>query len=142
MEADPRVLAWPAFAMVALTLAVQLRMYLVRIAEMRRLRIHPQAVATSSQAAQRFVDTRAADNFRNLFELPVLFYLALGVAFAMHAQGDPVAVALAWGFVALRVLHSIVHCSYNKVMHRFLAYVAASLALWLLWARLGWLALA
>lgn len=142
MDADARVLAWPAFAMVALTWVVQLRMYFVRIAEMRRLRIRPQAVATSAQASQRFVDTRAADNFRNLFELPVLFYLALVVAYAIGAGGDAATLALAWAFVALRFLHSIVHCSYNRVMHRFLAYLAGSLVLWLMWARLAWLALA
>lgn len=141
MDADLRVLAWPAFVMVVLTFAVQLRMYALRIAEMRRLRIHPQAVATSAQAAQRFVDTRAADNFRNLFELPVLFYLALGVAFAFRTE-DGALLALAWLFVALRAIHSAIHCSYNKVMHRFTAYVAGSVALMLLWARLAWLALA
>ena len=141
MDADLRVLAWPAFVMVVLTFAVQLRMYALRIAEMRRLRIHPQAVATSAHAAQRFVDTRAADNFRNLFELPVLFYLALGVAFAFRTE-DGALLALAWLFVALRAIHSAIHCSYNKVMHRFTAYVAGSVALMLLWVRLAWLVLA
>lgn len=141
MDAAAQALAWPAFAMVLLTFVVQVRMYFLRIGEMRRLRIHPQAVATSAQAAGRFVDTRAADNFRNLFELPVLFYLALGVAFALGA-GDTTTLALAWLFVALRVLHSAIQCSYNKVMHRFFAYLAGSVALLLLWLRLAWLALA
>lgn len=141
MDTDLRVLAWPLFAMVLLTFIVQVRMYVLRIGEMRRLRIHPQAVATSVQAAGRFVDTRAADNFRNLFELPVLFYAALGLAFALGAA-DPATLALAWLFVALRVLHSVIQCSYNKVMHRFQAYLAGSLVLLLLWARLAWLALA
>ena len=58
-------------------------------------------MATSAQAAQRFVDTRAADNFRNLFELPVLFYAALGIAFAIGATG-PAMLVLAWVFVVLR----------------------------------------
>jgi hypothetical protein len=141
MGADPDTLALPAFAMVLLTFVVQVRMYFSRIAEMRRLRIHPQAVATSARASERFVDTRAADNFRNLFELPVLFYVALGVAFALGA-GDAFTLALAWLFVASRVLHSAIQCSYNKVMHRFHAYLAGSVALLLLWARLAWLALA
>ena len=141
MDPLARALAGPAFTMVLLTFVVQLRMYVLRITEMRRLRIHPQAVATSARAAERFVDTRAADNFRNLFELPVLFYLALGVAFALRI-GDDATLALAWLFVALRVLHSAIHCSYNKVMHRFFAYLAGSVALMLLWARLAWLALA
>src|SRR6266700_3716939 len=112
---DPRLLYWPALAMVALTFVVWMRMYSARMREMRRERIHPQAIATSAQAAARLTDTRAADNFRNLFELPVLFYLALVVA-AQTAQVTATTLVLAWAFVALRVLHSAIHCSYNRVI--------------------------
>lgn len=126
----------PAVAMVALTIVVWFRMYFVRVAEMRRERIHPQSVALSAQAGQRFQDTRASDNFRNLFELPVLFYLALVVA-ALAGQGGPLVLGLAWLFVALRVLHSAIHCTYNKVMHRFQAYAAGGIVLWILWAVLA-----
>ena len=131
-----RAIFLPAAAMVALTFAVWLRMYFRRVGEMRRKRIHPQAVATSAQMAARLEDTRAADNFRNLFELPVLFYLALVVA-ALTAQVDTVVLTLAWLFVALRIVHSAIHCSYNKVMHRFQAYLAGSVALWALWGVLA-----
>ena len=126
----------PALAMVALTIAVWLRMYAMRIGEMRRERIHPQSVATSAQMAARLCDTRAADNFRNLFELPVLFYLALVVA-AMSGQAGAPVLALAWTFVALRMLHSWIHCTYNKVMHRFQAYLAGGVVLWALWILLA-----
>lgn len=126
----------PAVAMVALTCAVWLRMYASRIGEMKRERIHPQAVATSAQMAARLTDTRAADNFRNLFELPVLFYLALVVA-ALSAQVNATTLALAWVFVGLRIVHSAIHCGYNKVMHRFRAYVLGGVALWALWGVLA-----
>ena len=122
--------------MAALSFVVWWRMYFMRIGEMKRERIHPQAVALSAQAAARLTDSRAADNFRNLFELPVLFYLALVVA-ALTAQVTPVVLVLAWGFVALRVLHSWIHCTYNKVMHRFYAYLAGGMALWTLWGVLA-----
>ena len=134
----PRAIFLPAFAMVVLTLVVWLRMYTMRIAQMKRERIHPQAVATSVQAAARLTDSRAADNFRNLFELPVLFYLALVVA-AVSGLATDVTLALAWLFVLLRVIHSVIQCSYNKVMHRFQAYLAGSVVLWVLWAWLAYL---
>ena len=118
----------PAVALVALTFVVWLRMYFSRIGEMKRERVHPQAVATSAQMAARLHDTRAADNFRNLFELPVLFYLALVVA-ARTAQTGTAVLVLAWLFVALRIVHSAIHCGYNKVMHRFQAYLAGGIAL-------------
>jgi hypothetical protein len=127
----------PAFAMAGLTFAVWIRMYIERIGQMRRERIHPQSVAGSAQMAARVRDTRAVDNFRNLFELPVLFYLALVVAIVAGLV-TPVSLGLAWSFVALRFVHSAIHCSYNKVMHRFAVYVAGGVVLWTLWA---WLAL-
>lgn len=130
----------PAFAMAALTFVVWCRLYVVRIGQMRRERIHPQSVATSVQAAARLTDSRAADNFRNLFELPVLFYLALVVAATTH-QATPEVLALAWLFVALRIAHSAIQCTYNKVMHRFLVYVAGAATLWALWAYLAFLLL-
>ena len=133
---DARVFL-PALAMAALTCLVWLRMFFVRIGQMKRDRIHPQAVATSAQAQARLTDSRVADNFRNLFELPVLFYTALAVA-ALAGLVGPVTLGLAWTFVALRCLHSAIHCSYNKVMHRFYAYFAGGLVLWALWAWLGW----
>lgn len=134
---DPKQLFLPAAAMAALTCLVWIRLYVVRISQMRRERIHPQAVATSAQASARLTQSAAADNFRNLFELPVLLYLALTVA-AMTSLGDRVVLSLAWSFVALRFAHSAIHCGYNRVMHRFAVYVAGALALWSLWAYLAW----
>jgi len=133
---DPRLMYWPAVAMAALTFTVWLRMYFTRVAQMKRERIHPQAVATSAQAAAKLTDSRSADNFRNLFELPVLFYLALVVA-AQTAQATATTLIFAWTFVAMRVLHSAIQCSYNKVMHRFYVYLFGGIVLWVLWAVLA-----
>ncbi|MGO1071761.1 MAPEG family protein [Lysobacter sp. CA199] len=137
---DSKAIFLPALAMAALTCIVWLRMFHVRIRQMRRDRIHPQAVATSAQAMVRFTESSTADNFRNLFELPVLFYLALVVA-ALNGFTDAVTLSLAWLFVALRVAHSFIQCGYNKVLHRFYAYAAGGFVLWTLWIRIaiGWL---
>ena len=123
---------WPMLAMVGLTLVVWLRMYVERLSQMRQSRIHPQSVASSAQMYSRLADTRAADNFRNLFELPVLFYAALLFA-QLHAVNSPLLWWLAWTFVVLRIAHSGIHCSYNKVMHRFAVYVLGGLTLWAMW---------
>ena len=131
-----REIFYPALALVALTFIVWLRLFFTRVGEMKRERIPPQSVALSAQAAAKFSDSRAADNFRNLFELPVLFYIALVVA-ALTGQVTAITLLLAWLFVAFRVLHSIIHCGYNKVMHRFRAYFAGGVALWLLWGVLA-----
>lgn len=135
-NAGPFAILWPAFALAALTFVVAVRMMFVRIGEMRRLRIHPQKIAVSAQAAQRLVDTRAADHFRNLFEMPVLFYVALLIAFATSSANGTL-IALAWLYVVCRVAHSIIHCGYNRVMHRFYAFASSVVVLLALWIALG-----
>ena len=127
----------PGLAMIALTFTVMFVMYGRRVAQMKRERIHPQAVATSAQSAAKLTDSAAADNFRNLFELPVLFYFALVVAL-LTDQVTPVVVGLSWAFVAARVLHSVIHCTYNKVMHRFRAFLLGAFVLIALWVVLGY----
>jgi hypothetical protein len=76
----------PCLALVALTAIVWVRLYVDRIGEMRSRRIRAQALAASrdTQALQR---VSAADNFRNLFEVPVLFY-ALCIAACSNRDGE------------------------------------------------------
>lgn len=119
-------------AMVALVLLVWLRLYQTRIGEMKRRRIHPQSVASNAEMVAKLEDTRASDNFRNLFELPVLFHAGCLAALATHQEGIALS-GLAWAFVALRYAHSYIHCTYNKVMHRFQAYVLGGACLFAFW---------
>lgn len=125
----------PFVAMVVLTFAVGVRMYLARVAEMKRRRIHPQQVASRARAAAMFDDTRAADNFQNLFELPVLFYVGVLVIW-LGEHADGIYLGLAWLFVISRVAHSVVHLTYNRVMHRFAAFITGFVVLTLFWVRL------
>jgi hypothetical protein len=122
----------PCAAMVGLTAAVWVKLYADRLGEMRARGIDPQAVATTREAADQLARTQAAENFRNLFEVPVLFYL-LCVALALNGGSTPGFVAGAWAYVALRALHSLVHVTYNRVVHRFLVYVASTLLLFGMW---------
>lgn len=127
----------PLLAMVALTLMVWVRLYAVRIPEMKRNRIDPQRLAGSADKGL-LKDTRASDNFINLFEVPVLFYV-LVLATLATGVNDGVLLALAWAFVGLRALHSAIQCTYNRVMHRFSAYALATVSLFLYLGRLAWL---
>ncbi|MCL6710581.1 MAPEG family protein [Pseudomonas sp. R2.Fl] len=129
---------WPAVAMAGLTFLVWIRLYHLRLGEMRRKRIDAQALAGSADAARLLSDTRASDNFRNLFEVPVLFYAGVLLA-AQAGIGDVALLAMAWSFVALRAVHSGVQCTTNHVMTRFVAYALATLVLMAFWARMAWL---
>ena len=123
---------WPVIAQVLLVLAVAVRTYLARVGEMRERRIRPQAIATSQTAAEALHNVAAADNFRNLFEAPVLFFVVCG-ALAITDTVTPLQVGLAWTYVGLRAVHSFIHVTYNRVIHRFLAYVASMACLFLMW---------
>jgi hypothetical protein len=130
---SPTAMLMPMAAMVALTAIVWVRLYFERIGEMRERRIRPQAVATSREMAAALTRTQAADNLRNLFEIPVLFY-ALCLAVTSVGGATPLLVDGAWAYVVLRAVHSLIHCSYNRVMHRFATYVASTALLFVLWA--------
>lgn len=71
-------------------------------------------------------------NFMNLLEAPVLFYTFCISAYVTHTVA-PWLLALAWLYVALRFVHTFVHLTYNKIMHRFSSYAASNLVLLLLW---------
>lgn len=134
--ADTAVLL-PGLALVAHTFMVLAVMFRRRVAQMKRDRIRPQQVATSQQAAALYADVAPADNFRNLFEMPVLFYFALVVA-AITGQTGPWVFGLAWTYVAARIVHSVIQCTYNRVMHRFRAFAASVFVLATLWTVLGY----
>lgn len=57
----------------------------------------------------------------NLLELPVVFY-ALVVMIVATNMADMIYAYLAWGFVLSRFIHSLVHLTYNNIIHRFMAY--------------------
>jgi hypothetical protein len=127
----------PLLAQVALTFLVWICMYISRMREISGKRIEPQALAHRSAGQALLTDSAGpADNFKNLFELPMLFFIVILLSLMLLIQ-DAMLVQLAWAFVALRGLHSIIHCTYNKVLHRFTAYLASSLVLFLMWIRIG-----
>ena len=131
-----RAILLPLIALVLLTAIVAVWMFRRRAAEIRARGIRVQAVATTAQMAT-LEDTGAADNFRNLFETPLLFVAAALTVYAAALTSLPY-VVLAWLYVALRVVHSAIQCTYNEVMHRMRAFIASVFVLWAIWALIAW----
>ena len=129
----------PLLAQVALTFVVMIIMYRRRVAEMKSKRIHPQRTKTRSKTHGVLTDSEsAADNYSNLFESPVLFYLAILLTLILMVQ-DTILVMLAWIYVASRCTHSFIHITYNRVMHRFSVFIFSCFVLLGMWVRLGWI---
>ena len=74
-------------------------------------------------------------NFMNLLEAPVLFYV-VGLAFYVTHRTTPGVLTLAWIYVGLRLLHSLIHLTWTHVVSRLLAFVASNLVLASLWIAL------
>jgi hypothetical protein len=108
----------PLFTMIALTFLVWVRLYVDRISELRSRQIAVQEISTSRQMAERLNNTNAADHFKNLFEMPVLVYVFCLTIFVTQLV-TLVFAGCAWLYVLLRVAHSVIHCTYNNVLHRF-----------------------
>ncbi len=126
----------PVLALAALTFAV------LGLIPMRRFRaafagqVTPADFATGESANVPAHVSLANRNYMNLLELPVLFY-AVCVAFYVTHTVDALAVNLAWGYVALRALHSLIHLSYNNVIHRLSFFALSNFVLMALWVVFG-----
>ncbi len=74
--------------------------------------------------------------FHNQLEMPMLF-LALAAFALIIGAADATMTMLAWAYVALRILHAAIHTTYNKIAHRFLAYLGSNIVLIAMWVKLG-----
>lgn len=118
----------PVAALVAWTLIMAVWMLATRIPAMKAARIHPQkAVHTGSEAMGSLPSEvrQVADNYNHLMEQPTVFY-AVALVLAISGEAAAIDVWLAWGYVGLRVAHSIWQATKNVVMIRFYLFVAAS----------------
>jgi hypothetical protein len=122
----------PPTALAFLTGFVWLRMGSDRLGELRSRRIHPQQVATAKQMSETLQNTQSADHFRNLFEVPVLFYVVCGFIAITHTT-TLLLLACAWGYVVLRAAHAYIHLTHNKVVRRFQTFVASTIVLYVMW---------
>lgn len=129
----------PLLAQILLTFIVMYTMGRKRVNEIKRKKINPQKTDVRSRSSAVFEDAASAsDNYHNQFESPLLFYIAVILALILFIQ-DSVIVVLAWTYVGLRYIHSFIHITYNRVLHRFIAFVFSSVILFALWSRLGWI---
>ena len=126
----------PMFATVFLTFFVWVYMYIRRIHFITSSNISPVDLAVPGALAQLSPPevSNPSDNLKNLFEIPVIFYV-LGLVLFVTNQVDALYVIAAWGFVVFRAVHSAVHCTVNIVMLRFYLYLASTLAVWFIAAR-------
>ncbi len=78
----------------------------------------------------------AGENYNHQFEMPVLFY-ALCLGAMTTGLGDAMTVLFAWAYVGLRLVHHVIHVTYNKVMHRFAVFFLSGLVLMIMFGQIA-----
>jgi hypothetical protein len=123
----------PVVALLAWTMVMWVWMYATRIPAMfASPDLDPnRMVGTTGASLRAQLPERVswkADNYNHLHEAPTLFYAA-ALVLAMIGQGDGMNAMIAWAYVGLRVLHSLVQATINVVPLRFALFALSSLAL-------------
>lgn len=120
----------PVFALVIWTLVIWIWMYAVRIPAMNKAGIDAEAAKHPGSLDKLPSKARAiGDNYNHLHEQPTIFYALAIYSYVNGMEHWGLAVGLAWAYVGLRVAHSLVQNTVNKVMVRFGVFAASTLVL-------------
>jgi hypothetical protein len=123
----------PVVALVAWTILVMAWMVVTRFAEFRRLGITPSSIPDGARGVD--LEGKAAPiamwkshNYTHLMEQPTIFY-AIALTLALMDFGGGINYWLAWGYVGLRIIHSLFQATVNVVRYRLVIFSLASLCL-------------
>src|SRR6476646_2267882 len=115
----------PIVALVAWTLVMMIWMMVARYPLLKGREIPPGARGHDMPPGPH---NWPAHNYEHLLEQPTIFY-AIVLALVLMGFDQPINVWLAWGYVALRILHSIVKATVNKVTIRFPLWLLSAFCL-------------
>ena len=123
----------PVLVLVVWSLVIWLWMYATRLPAMQKAGIKPQDAAHPGALDGLPASARqVCDNYNHLMEQPTIFY-ALAFYTYLAGQESSTTIMLAWAYVGLRVVHSLIQCTVNIVMARFVAFSLATVVL-MIWA--------
>ena len=127
---DPSPILAPIVALVAWSLVMWVWLYATRLPAMRAAKVVLDPTMPPGELTARLPPQVRwkADNYNHLMEQPTIFY-AVALALAVAGAGTGAAVTLAWAYVVLRVIHSLVQATVNNIMVRFSLFMLSSLCL-------------
>jgi hypothetical protein len=126
----------PVTVLALWTMVMWLWLYATRLPAMKRAKIDAINMVGSTGKGLRddlvaggeVKASWVADNYNHLHEAPTVFY-AIALALAIMGSGDGLSATIAWAYVALRILHSLVQVLSNRVVVRFAIFMLSSLCL-------------
>ncbi|MEO9469258.1 MAPEG family protein [Parasphingorhabdus sp.] len=131
MENSP--ILQPVVALILWTMLMWLWMYVTRIPAMNKAKVDPEKLSRESTAGglDALLPPEVqwkAHNYNHLLTEPTLFY-AVCFVLVLTGQGDGLNLSIAWIYVGLRVLHSLIQTTINKIIYRFLVFILSSLCI-------------
>ena len=120
----------PVVALIAWSMVMWLWMYVTRIPAIQKMKMKLDSQAPRGEQMNTLpANVRwKADNYNHLMEQPTIFY-AIALTLAILGTGDGINLQLAWTYVGLRVVHSLVQSLINKIELRFAVFFLSSLVL-------------
>lgn len=128
---SPAAVLAPVFVQVLLICIVQYGMAWMRVGLTRRGEVKIRDIALGQPNWPERA-TQFGNNFRNQFELPVLFFALMAFVF-VTGKANLLLMGMAWLFVLSRYVHAYIHVTTNRVTRRFYAYTVGSVTLYLMW---------
>jgi hypothetical protein len=129
---DDKAILGPVVALALWTMVMWLWMYATRIPAMQRAKIDAaKIVGTTGRTLDDVLPPQIqwkAHNYNHLMEQPTVFY-AIALTLAIAGMGGGINAQLAWAYVGLRVVHSLIQATVNRVMYRFITFALASIVL-------------
>jgi hypothetical protein len=122
----------PVVALAAWTMVMWFWLYGTRIPALSAAKVDPDdLVHDPTKGLDQVLPPQVqwkAHNYNHLHEAPTVFY-AVALVLAVIGKGDGLAAQLGWAYVALRVVHSLIQATVNKVGLRFLIFALSSFCL-------------
>ncbi len=127
---NPEPILLPVVVLVIWSLVVMLWMVAKRLPAIQAAGLGPEAGQRTAELGNQLPkETQfVADNYNHLMEQPTIFY-ACAIALAVAGLGDGLHLWMAWAYVVLRIVHSIVQGTTNNVLVRFSIFLVSSIAL-------------
>ncbi|WP_419811506.1 MAPEG family protein [Bacterioplanoides sp.] len=132
MNADTQILT-PVFVLVAWSMVMWIWMYATRIPAIQKskMKMDPDAPRGEQMNSLPASVRWKADNFNHLMEQPTIFY-ALVISLALIGEGTGTNLTLAWAYVGLRIVHSLLQSLVNRIELRFVLFALSNIPLfWL-----------
>lgn len=126
---------YPMFVLVILTFIIGFSTGISRLVSAKKGQVDRRYFKLLSGYTPPDYVVKLGRNFSNLFEVPVLFYAICIILLTLNINNSMM-LGFAWAFVVLRIIHSIIHVTYNHPLHRFFVFLLSSCILLIMWVQL------